>query len=137
MAENLNSSEIVRGNVLVVEDDPDCGIVIVNILGNEGYGVRLVKSRDAAVTAIRRYLYDYILLDVRMPGMTVSDFLATVSGNARNANIILMTAESDVLREAKKFNINSWIGKPFTPEQLLNLMGTLKINRRLDSSFKI
>lgn len=128
-------AEPVRGNVLVVEDDPDCGMVIVNILGNEGYGTRLVKSRDAAITAIARYLYDYIILDVRMPGMGVSEFLKMVSiSPARNARIILTTAESEVFNEAKTYNILNYLGKPFTPEQLLKLLASLKVFKRPESS---
>jgi CheY-like chemotaxis protein len=127
--------ESVRGNVLVVEDDQDCGMFIVNTLSGEGYGTRLVKSRDAGVMAIRRYLYDYIILDVRMSGMDIPEFMKAVSnGPARNARIVLTTAERQAPDEAKKYNILNWIGKPFTPEQLLKLLATLKVFKRPESS---
>lgn len=127
-------AEPVRGNVLVIEDDGDCGIFIVNTLSSEGYGTRLVKSRDAAVVAMRRYLYDYIILDVRMPGMGIADFMKEVSiSPARTARVILTTAESQVIEEAKKYNILNCLGKPFTPEQLLTLLASLKVFKRPES----
>jgi len=123
------TTEVLRGNVLVVEDDAVCGMFMVNTLMKEGYGTRLVKSRDAAVTAIRRYLYEFIILDDRMPGMPVPEFMQAVSSSAaRNAVVILTTTESDVVDEAKKFNIPTWLGKPFTPERLLALLNCHRVS---------
>jgi len=128
----------VRGNVLVVEDDTDCGSMIVTALSDAGYGVRLCKSRNEAVACLRRYLYEHIILDLRMSGMTVAEFLAAVSLSvAKNAHVILITAESQAAVEAKRYDIKHWLGKPFTPEQLLTLMDGLRSFKQPDSGAKI
>lgn len=134
-----NFTPPLPGNVLVVEDDDDCGMMIVTALSDAGYGVRLARTRNDAAVAIRRYLYEYIILDVRMPGMSITDFQAAVSlSAAKNARIILTTAESDAATEAQKYYIPNWLGKPFTPEELLQLMSRIKIFKpQLDSGVKI
>lgn len=122
----------IRGNVLVVEDDPDCGASIATVLAEKGYGVRLAKSHNEAVIAMTRYLYDYIILDVQMPGMSIAEFLSVLSAGAANkARIILTSAEKDVCDEARKHNIVHWLAKPFTPEQLLTLLVMIKSSSNL------
>jgi two-component system OmpR family response regulator len=115
----------IQGNVLVVEDDVDCGQMIVRILSSAGYGVRLVNSRDAAAQALRRYLYEYIILDLRMPGMPTEKFLEIVRSSSREMHIILTTAESDAQRESERLGIPKYIGKPFSPEQLIGTIQSL------------
>ena len=112
----------VHRNVLVVEDDPDCGQLVVMIVGKAGYGVRLVTSRDDAVTALNCNIYDFMLMDVRMPGMPLDEFAKFLSGKTRTPKIVIMTAEKDAASVAKKYNISNWIKKPFFPDRLLELL---------------
>ena len=116
----------MRGNVLVVEDDADCGQMIIQMLGDRGFGVRLVKSRDDALEAMRRYLYDYILLDYAMPGLSIEDFVAICV--EKGSNLILISAVVDPQVEAQRLGVKSWLRKPFTPEALLRLMNGLGSN---------
>jgi len=121
--------DVVHGNVLVVEDDPQAGTLIVDILTKAGYGVRLVESRDVAVTAMRRYLYDVAIIDLRMPGMTLEDFQRAISTERQPASILL-TAENVVESEARRYGFKHWIGKPFTPEQLIQLLRDVSRRRK-------
>ncbi len=127
----------VRGNVLVVEDDQDCGHMIVRILSNAGYGVRWAPTREAAVAALGRYLYDYIILDLRMPGMPTEVFLKIVGASSREINIVLTTAETDAAREAKRLGIANFLGKPFMPEDLLAVLRKLSSGvRKIPEGFR-
>lgn len=111
----------VRGNVLVVEDDPDCGHLIVRLLSTAGYGVRWAPSREIAVDALQRYLYEYVILDLRMPGMQTEEFLNRITAS-RTIHVILMTAAADAQKEAQRLGISTWLGKPFAPEDLVLVM---------------
>ena len=115
----------IRGNVLVVEDDVDCGQMMMRILTAAGYGVRLSTSRELAVHALGRYLYEYIILDLRMPGMSTEEFLNVVRKSSREMHIILTTAENDAPHESLRLGIEKFIGKPFSPEQLVNTIQSL------------
>ena len=110
----------IRGNVLIVEDDRDCGQLISQALTANGYGVRIVKSRDDAVDALGRYLYSYIILDHAMPGMSVETFLEHC--RKVTSNIILVSAVVDPKKEAERLRLKSWLRKPFDTEELLEIM---------------
>jgi len=110
------------GNVLVIEDDLDTGNLIVLMLATAGYGVRLVSNRDEAVLAMARYLYDYIVMDYHMPGLTAEAFVRQANMQRPKAKIILMTADDTVEEVAKRLKISAWIAKPFYPEDLVAVM---------------
>ena len=111
--------EKVRGNVLVVEDDADCGRLLTEFLTFHGYGVRWVQSRDAAVTALRRYLYDHIILDVSMRGMTLEGFFNDV--RLDREKVVLMSAICDPKSVASTLGLTHWLKKPFDPHDLLDI----------------
>jgi DNA-binding response OmpR family regulator len=121
--------ESVRGNVLVVEDDPDCGDTILQFLAKSGFGVRLTRSRDEAASALTHYLYDFIILDVAMPGMSIEDFLKLAA--ARRAKSILVSAIVDVRAAAERLGADGWLRKPFDREQLMETLRVLSTPRML------
>jgi DNA-binding response OmpR family regulator len=121
----MSDSAEIRGNVLVVEDDADTGQLILRVLSTAGYGVRLTPSRDQAVTALKRYIYDYIILDLRMAGMSPETFLKIAKLSARDITIVLMTAVEDAECEALRLGIPNWIGKPFEPVALIKCLRLL------------
>jgi DNA-binding NtrC family response regulator len=121
--------DVIRGNVLVIEDDSDCGTMILDILARAGYGVRLVGSRDTAVVAMRRYIYDFVVLDIRMPGMSVEDF-QRATASYKQPDYIVLTAQEKAEAEAKKYGISNWVGKPFSPEKLVETLRDLTKKRR-------
>ena len=106
--------------MLIVEDDRDCAQLISQALTADGYGVRVVRSRDDAVDALRRYLYSYIILDYAMPGMTVETFLEHC--RKVTSNIILVSAVIDPKKEAERLRLKNWLRKPFDTEELLEIM---------------
>jgi DNA-binding response OmpR family regulator len=112
--------EKLHGNVLIVEDDEDTAETMMKGLGNAGYGVRKVASRDAALPAMERYIYDYIILDYAMPGMSVEDFLIVCRTNTEN--IILTSAVVDCQKEAVRIGLKRCLQKPFSIDELIDVM---------------
>ena len=113
------------GNVLVVEDDPDTGNTVQEILARAGYGVTLVSNRDDAVIGLSRYLYDIVIMDYNMPGLGAEDFLSRVRRRHARTRVILMTATGRAPETARQLDISCWIGKPFGPDELLNALRNL------------
>src|SRR5258708_4275322 len=109
--------EMAHGNVLVVEDDADCGEMIAEILDHEGFAVHVVQNRDEAASALNHSLYEYIVLDVFMQGMPIEDFLKL--DGAKRPNTIIISAVVDAKATAKKLGASGWLRKPFDHEQLL------------------
>jgi len=116
------SSDVTRGNVLIVEDDRDTAETLLVILGNAGYGVRKVSSRDAALKVLLSNLYQCIVLDYYMPGMGAEDFMGALTTVHPIAKVVLITAANEVEGVAKKLGIKNYLGKPFENEDLLKMV---------------
>jgi two-component system response regulator TctD len=113
------------GNVLVVEDDLDTGNTVQEIVARAGYGVTLVTNRDDAVLALTKYLYDIVIMDYNMPGLGADDFLARIRRRHARTKVVLMTAVGNAPGKAQELDIANWIGKPFGPEELLQVLRNL------------
>jgi DNA-binding response OmpR family regulator len=114
----------VTSNVLIVEDDKDTADFIGAFLLSEGYGARVVGSREDAISVIDSYIYDFILMDLFMPGLSAEEFVKEIRWHCPFSRIILMTASERVAADALKLGIHFCIGKPFKPETLLELLQT-------------
>jgi DNA-binding response OmpR family regulator len=127
MAGDRMSNEIMnKGNVLIVEDDPDTAEVLQKVLSDEGYGVGVVNSRDEALRMLKRYIYDFILLDYWMSGLSIDDFLAGIAQPAHaRTKVILMTAAGTAEMIARRLSIDDWLGKPFFPQELIDKLDEL------------
>ncbi len=85
-------------SVLVAEDDPVNGRLMLYLLEGMGYDVVLVRTGDQAVTAFKDRDFDAAIMDVRMPGLSGPDAARRILRNtaARGATPILvgMTAST-------------------------------------------
>lgn len=110
------------GNILVIEDDEDTSDVIRTFLSNEGYHVRCVPTRDAALDVLDSYIYNVIVMDYTMPGMGAVDFMREARRRSPNSMFVLITAEVVAAERAQTLGLSRWLGKPFTPERLLQVI---------------
>ena len=106
-------------NILIVEDDADTAETIMFILAMEGYGVRTVRSRDEAVIAIRHNLYNIVLLDFFMPGLSAEKFLNEAARVSPLTKIVLITAAPQAEEKAAALGLTHWLGKPFSHKDLI------------------
>ena len=72
---------------------------------------------------------DIILSDINMPNMDGIEFLRQKSANAaiKSIPVVMITTEAgaDILAEAKSLGAKGSIKKPFTPEQVSEVLGGL------------
>ncbi len=67
-----------KGDLLLVEDDPQLRIVLCAILTQCGYAVRSAHDGLSGLAEVWARVPDVILSDLYMPGMSGFDFLAEV-----------------------------------------------------------
>jgi two-component system phosphate regulon response regulator OmpR len=108
------------GRLLVVDDDPSVGAMLLEYLGSHRYDVRFADSGKAMRAEIERDLPDLILLDIRMPGedgLTLARFLR----ERYDVGIIMVTASSDVVDRVVglEMGADDYVAKPFDPRELL------------------
>lgn len=112
----------IKGKILMVEDDPNFGMVLGDFLRMSGYEV--VSAADGAIGLhkFKRERFDLVLLDVMMPqmdGFTLASHLSSI--NYYRTPLIFITAKEmkeDVLK-GYKLGADDYIIKPFDSEVLL------------------
>jgi PAS domain S-box-containing protein len=82
-------------DILVADDNATNRMLINSLLKREGHRVRLVENGKEAVEAVRRSLYDAILMDIRMPvmdGLTAARQIRSMDRPKCHVPIIALTA---------------------------------------------
>ena len=120
--------------VLLVEDDPNLGILLQEYLGHKSYNVDLKRNGVEGLTAFKQSDYDILLLDVMMPKKDGFTLAKEVREMDTDVPIIFLTAKSMKEDKIKGLTIGAddYITKPFSMEVL-----ELKINailRRVDKN---
>ena len=119
-----------RKTVLVVDDEATIRRVIVGILGKE-YVVLEAMDGEAAVDIAKRQKPDLILMDLMMPKM--DGYTACTALKADQATkaipVVMLTAIGNELNKklAKEVGGDGYITKPFTPQELLDVVKNLLI----------
>ncbi len=105
--------------ILLVEDNVDLSSIFMEILEMEGYLATTVPNGQLALDAVRQGRYSLIFLDMDMPVMTGSEFVAVyVREPEPHTPIIVFTAHDVDLYEFPSFVIGQ-MPKAFTISELL------------------
>ena len=107
--------------ILVVEDDRTVGPYVVRGLAEQGFQVELMADGNDALTAAARSVYDLIILDLRLPGMSGFDVLRTLRDRGTPAPVLVLTAQDavDFKVQALRAGADDYVTKPFSFEELL------------------
>jgi CheY-like chemotaxis protein len=109
--------------VLVVEDDPALREVYAEVLGTEGYPVRLAANGHEALTLLSTHgdLPCVVLLDLRMPVMDGWELVTRLreSDAWRELPIVVVAAHYKVADEARRIGAVAWLQKPVRVDRLL------------------
>jgi len=107
--------------VLIVEDDPLITRMVRDNLLFEGFEVDCVASGDQALSHVRSFAPDLILLDLMLPKLDGFEICRAVSESPRPIPIIVLSARDQVADKirALKIGADDYITKPFTLDELL------------------
>ncbi len=124
--------------ILVVEDDPRLGPVLVRFLQREGYTPTLVPSGEQALASVARQRPDLILLDLKLAGaMTGDEVCRRLKDDEHTAlipvTVLTATCESEARQRAMEAGADSYLTKPFEYSTLrARLRSQLRIKRLTD-----
>jgi two-component system OmpR family response regulator len=114
-------------NILLVEDDPNFGIVLRDYLNLNGFQVTLAKNGMEGFDKYKKGDYDLCILDVMMPYKDGYTLAKEIREGNTSVPIIFLTAKSmkeDVL-QGYKVGADDFLNKPFDSEVLLAKIKTL------------
>ena len=114
-------------NILLVEDDPNFGIVLRDYLNLNGFQVTLARNGMEGFDKYKKGDYDLCILDVMMPYKDGYTLAKEIREDNTSVPIIFLTAKSmkeDVL-QGYKVGADDFLNKPFDSEVLLAKIKTL------------
>jgi CheY-like chemotaxis protein len=108
--------------ILVVEDDPDLGQLVAEVLESAGYRTAVAGNGAEALDCLQTIDHpDLILLDMMMPVMDGWQFASEFRARyGQPAPIIVVTAAEQVERRAQEIGADDWLSKPFELRDLLH-----------------
>lgn len=118
---NRHNQEETRLSILVVDDEANMRHMLNALLTRNGYSVEQAASGTEALELLGRRDFDYILSDVRMPGMDGLELVERIGESDSAATVIVMSAygTTDLAIEAMKKGAYDYISKPFQLDEIL------------------
>lgn len=110
-----------RVRVLVVEDDPSLLKIVRDLFESESFLTDGAETGDDGYHLAQQNIYDLIILDIMLPGMSGVDIVKKLRSHAMLVPIILLTAKDAVEDRVAGLDIGAddYITKPFAVSELM------------------
>src|SRR5918994_5308713 len=82
-------------NVLVVDDDPTVRSQLVRLYSHSGYTVVPVSSAEDALTHLAEGNIDFVITDIKLPGLSGIDLIAHMQESFPDVPVIAITGFKD------------------------------------------
>ncbi|GEM01004.1 Response regulator receiver domain-containing protein [Halolactibacillus halophilus] len=116
--------------LLVVDDEAVLRMLIVDSLEDLDCSIDEADNGQDALALVNQHMYDVIVLDYMMPGMTGIEFLEKVEKDRLNTTTVIMltakTQEKDQ-QQAHEVGVDFFMKKPFSPMELCSVVEGLLI----------
>ena len=115
---DLARNGVTPGRILVAEDNPVSGRVVIAMLQHLGFHVDVVRDGAAAVSAATLTRYDAVLMNCRIPlmdGCRATASIRSLSGPTADTPIIALTAATESGDEQRCLDagMNGYLAKPY------------------------
>ena len=118
-----------KRTIMVVDDNPDIVTIVKTLLEGNGFKVQPASSGQEVFILLTKKKPDLILLDIMMPWMDGLEVLTRLKSysNTSTIPVVLLTAKQpdEAINGGYDLWADSYITKPFTNPQLLNVINRL------------
>lgn len=109
-----------KGNILVVDDEPQITRVLKTTLSSQGYGIRTAADGEQALREMKGWLPDLVITDLRMPKMDGLQLCRAIRVHSRIPIIVLSVKGEEAIKvESLDAGADDYITKPFNVNELL------------------
>ena len=113
--------------ILIVEDDPFLGDLLLEALQEENYWACHVLSGEMALNTLQTDVPALLLLDYHLPGMNGLELADWLGNQEAYDHIPIVLMSADVPQEARSNTHLRTLKKPFTLETLLRMVAQLLV----------
>jgi len=128
-AEDLNTfittvKPNLGGAVLIVDDDPDIRQLMEDVVEGEGYRATAVESGEKALKELDKQHFDFVFLDLMLPGLTGVDVLRFIKEHENKTIVAVITGHGDdaLALEAMELGPMFFIRKPFDISEITTVL---------------
>ena len=134
----LSSGSKTRGNVLIIDDDQANCDILERQLRRSGYRASVAKDGPEAFARLDKEVFDLVLVDFMMPGMSGLDVLHALKTGPKTGDIpVVMVSALDDLAGVSKCieqGADDYIFKPYDPILLSARLGAALERRGLQAA---
>lgn len=114
--------------VLIVDDDADHAESLADVLDLRGHETEIAGSGEEALARFRAEEFDFVLLDVKLPGINGVDTFLEMRKIRPEAQVMMMTGFSveQLVSQAVEGGALGVLHKPFGAAQVLAALGHIK-----------
>ncbi len=128
-----------KGNLLIVDDDPNVLLALSRFLGRLGFKVTAVETAEEGLETLTREVVDVALVDLMLPGVSGMEFLTMARSRNEDTEIIIMTGLPSVQRavDAVRAGAYDFLEKPLPdPEKVAILIERAVAHSRLHRDYE-
>lgn len=116
---NLNKEDFMV-KLLIVDDEPKIRAVVKEYAKVSGYQCDEASDGLEALTKIKEYDYDVIVLDIMMPNLDGFSAVKEIKA-IKDVPIIMLSARTDEFDKLMGFDlgVDDYVTKPFSPKELM------------------
>jgi len=121
--------------VLIIDDQKNIRLTLSQALVTLGMEVDTASSGEEGLSKVKEREFGLILLDLKMPGMDGMKVLEQLRLIRPDIRVIIITAYGTVESavEAMKLGASDFIQKPFTPEEIRELVTRVMNREKIDA----
>jgi DNA-binding response OmpR family regulator len=108
--------------ILVIDDDPDIGIMIKMMLEYKGYSVSVAVRADQAEEMLEDESFDLLIMDMLLSGTNGIDLCSDLKKNGKTAHlpVIMISAHPNAKEICIQAGADEFISKPFDMQEILS-----------------
>ncbi|MFC1833927.1 response regulator [Thermodesulfobacteriota bacterium] len=125
--------EKIKGKILVLDDEQIVLDSISRILEEENYEVKTSQRGEDSLELLKGGGFDVFVTDFMMPGMDGLEAMESLAEIDPDLSMIMVTAYPtvDSAVKAMKLGAVDYLRKPFTPDQLVELVAKVMDDRKI------
>jgi DNA-binding response OmpR family regulator len=110
--------------ILVVDDSPQISKALSDLLGASGYSVRTAPSGERALQIMETSMFDLVLTDLKMTGMSGIDLAKKVMERLPGVPVVILTGfgDMDSVINALRLGVADYLKKPFSMDEVLSVV---------------